>query len=176
MLKLAAALARQVSKLAAALARQVSEIAATSTSNSLPRTQPLTPLNVQWFAHELQHHPDQHRALALIQGLQVGVRLSYSDPRCHFIATNLPSARQRPEVIDQELQKECKAGCILGPFSTLHLPHLHCSGLGAVPKKNGKRHMIMHLSAPALMTALRRTSTLQYSSIDDAIRFLLEPV
>ena len=171
-----ASLRQQQASTPASLGQQL-HIDAPATS-SLPRTHPLTPLNAQHFAHELQHHPDQHRALALIQGLQVGVRLGYSGPRRHFIATNLPSARQRPEVIDQELQKECKAGRILGPFSTLPLPRLHCSGLGAVPKKNGKWRMIMHLSAPlgnSINDGIEKDEySLQYSSIDDAVRFLLE--
>ena len=62
--------------------------------------------------------------------------------------TQLASALKHPDIIDAELSKEIVAGSILGPFSERLLTNLCTSGLGAVPMKNGKWRVIMHLSAP----------------------------
>ena len=79
--------------------------------------------------------------------------------------------------IDQELSKECDAGHILGPFTTSPIYPLHCSGLGTIPKKNGKWQMIMHLSAPAGRSVNNGIHldefSLHYSSVDDAVAILL---
>ena len=64
-------------------------------------------------------------------------------------ASNLLSTFQHTHIIDEEIAKECDAGRILGPFETPPLENLKCSGVGVVPRKNGKWRMIHHLSAPA---------------------------
>ena len=69
---------------------------------------------------------------------KIGVRIGHTGPWHYTHACNLSSAFQHPEVIDQELAKECDAGRILGPFTTSPIYPLHCSGLGMIPKKNGK--------------------------------------
>ena len=58
------------------------------------------------------------------------------------------------------------------------MPHLHCSGLGAVPKKDGRWRMVLHLSAPAGHSIndhiAKEEFSLQFSSVNDAVRILLE--
>jgi len=81
-------------------------------------------------------------------------------------------AFRHPEVIDQELGKECNTGCILGPL--WHLPSsLQCSGLGTIPEKNSEWRMITHLSAPAnriVNEGIRPDEfTLHYISVDDSV-------
>ena len=101
----------------------------------------------------------------------------YAGPRTSSHSRNLPSSFKQPEVIDAELAKERAAGRVLGPFATPPLPRLHCSGLGAVPKKDGRWRMILHLSAPAGKSVNdyidRDQYSLHYSSVDDAVQILL---
>ncbi len=92
-------------------------------------------------------------------------------------APNLTSSYQHPLVVEAELQKELSAGRIRGPFQFRPLPLLRCSGLGVVPKKAHKWRMIMHLSAPTGASINDfipgESYSLQYSSVDDAVRLLL---
>ena len=67
-------------------------------------------------------------------------------------------------------------GRILGPFSQRPLKHLRTSGLGAVPKKNGKWRVILHLSAPEGLSIndfiSKEDFAIHYSTIDDAVALL----
>ena len=47
-----------------------------------------------------------------------------------------------------KLEKEVSADRVLGPFAKIPMDSFRTSGLGAIPKKNGKWRMILHLSAP----------------------------
>ena len=99
------------------------------------------------FGRELAHHPDKAWVSALLHGMTHGFRLGYTGPRTRSRARNLPSAAKHPEAVDSELAKECLGGRVLGPFPTSPLPRLRCSGLGAIPKKDGRWRMILHLCA-----------------------------
>ena len=91
-------------------------------------------------------------------------------------ARNLLSAHTHPTIVDSEIQRECQAGRLLGPFQERPLPNLKCSGVGVVPKKNGKWRMIHHLSAPLGLSVNdhipKEPYSLQYSSVDDAVHLL----
>ena len=136
-----------------------------------------TPLRHAQFEHELAGHPDKAWVSKLLTAIKIGVRIGHMGLRHYTHARNLSSAFQYPEVIDQELAKECDAGRILGPFTTSPIYPLQCSGLGAIPKKNGKWRMIMHLSAPAGRSVNDgihpEEFSLHYSSVDDAVAILL---
>ena len=84
---------------------------------------------------------------ALLHGMQHGFRLGYTGPCIPSRTRNLASAAKHPEAVYSELAKECLAGRVLGPFPTSPLPCLRCSGLGAVPKKDGRWRIILHLCA-----------------------------
>ena len=78
---------------------------------------------------------------------------------------------QQASVIDTTLEKECEAGCILGPFQT---PPLEASVLGVVPKHDRGWHIIIPsfcsqwpaLSINDFIDPL--SYSLNYCSIDDA--------
>ena len=129
------------------------------------------------FAHKLRNHPDKAWVARLIEGFRHGVRLGYTGPLCLIWACSLPSAFTHPEAIDAELAKVCAAGRICGPFQDPLFPNLHCSGLRAIPKKDGRWQMILHLSAPAGCSINDHIAQddylLDHTSIDDAIRILL---
>ena len=86
------------------------------------------------------------------------------------------TARQHPEIVDAELEKKVNLGRILGLFSQRPLKHLRTSGLGAVPKKNGKWRMILHLSAPEGISIndfiSKEDFAIHYSTIDAAVALL----
>ena len=136
-----------------------------------------TPLRHVQFERELAGHPDKAWVSKVLTAIKIGVRIGHTDPRHYTHARNLSSAFQHPEVIDQELAKERDVGRILGPFTTTLIYPLHCSGFGAIPKKNGKWRMIMHLSAPvgrSVNDGIHPDDfSLHYSSVDDAVAIFL---
>ena len=135
-----------------------------------------TPLRRSAFEQELKGHPDKAWVSWLLNGIDNGVSTGYKGPHFPFTARNLTSALQHPEIVDAELQKEVELGRILGPFSQWPLEHLRTSGLGAVPKKNGKRRVILHLSAPEGRSIndfiAKEDFSIHYSTIDDAVALL----
>ena len=90
-----------------------------------------------------------------------------------MVATNLRSASDHTEVIDEALQKELANNRMAGPYTNPPYPNLRCSGVGVVPKKDGSWRLIYHLSAPAgdsINDYIEPLDfSLQYSTIDDAI-------
>ena len=140
------------------------------------RRHPLTPLCYAHFQAELHAHPDRAWVSWLLDAIKNGVRIGYEGTRDATIAPNLHSSLKHPQAIDREIQKECEAGRLLGPFPLPPIQHLKCSGVGAVPKKNGKWRMIYHLSAPAGSSVNdhipKDAYSLHYSSVDDATQIL----
>ena len=137
-----------------------------------------TPLRRSQFEIELAQHPDKAWISWLLDGIKHGVRIGYFGPRQPLLSRNLTSANLHPHIITEELQKEVSAGRIIRPFATNPLPSLHCSGLGAVPKKNGKWRVIMHLSAPRGVSVNDHISkeefSLSYTSIDKAVELVTQ--
>eukprot|EP00731_Ephydatia_muelleri_P036952 Em0362g2a len=119
-----------------------------------------TPLRRLAFERELKGHPDKAWVSWLLNGIDNGVS----------------TATMHPEIVDAELLKEVELGRILGPFSQRPLEHLRTSDLGAVPKKNGKWRVILHLSAPEGRSIndfiAKEEFSIHYSTIDDAVALL----
>ena len=68
----------------------------------------------------------------------------------------MPSARERPEVIDDYLAEECSKG---GPLSPALFPFVHTSIFGVIPKgTTAKWRLIVDMSFP------------KGSSVNDGIR------
>ena len=109
-------------------------------------TNPHSPVNVLALESHLQDHPNHDFVEYLTQGFHVGFRVGYQGTCRGREAANLTSASSRPDVITEYIRKECLAGNTSGPFSSKPLPDLVVNPLGAVPKKGGKWHLIMHLS------------------------------
>lgn len=90
-----------------------------------------------------------------------------------FFLLILPSAFEHASFISEQLAASCLRGETAGPFDTPPFPFMRCSGIGAVPKKNGKLRMIHHLSSPTGNSVddgiPPRPFSLTYVSIDDAI-------
>jgi len=116
----------------------------------------------------------------LIDNLRRGCAIGYKGPQFTYLASNLESASQQPNVIDATLKEECEAGRILGPFDKPPLPNFRTSGLGLVPKHhdNGGWRIIYHLSAPPAHSINDyidpHSYSLSYCTIDDAYKILNE--
>ena len=135
-----------------------------------------SPLRCSAFEQELKHHPNKAWVTRLLHGMDFGVSTGYKGPHLPYQAHNLASALAHPEAVDAELDKEVQAGRVLGPFSLRPSGNLRTSGLGVVPKMNGKWRVILHLSAPEGHNIndfiSREEFTLHYSTIDDAVALL----
>ena len=59
-----------------------------------------------------------------------------------MVATNLRSASDHTEVIDEALQKELASNRMAGPYTNPPYPNLHCSRVGVVPKKDGSWRLV----------------------------------
>jgi len=146
-------------------------------------TDPVTPLQWQMFQQLLREHPDRDMVRALIQELQVGVRIGYKGPRDQFRpAPNLPILPEHDAFIDEEIAKEVRAGRRFGPYDQPPFPNLIVSPIGVVTKKlSSKLRMIHHLSWPRAASANSDSinehigtedSETVLQSFDDAIHML----
>ena len=88
------------------------------------------------FECQLTGHPDK----AWVSKPLAAIKLVYAYDTLAPNTTHMHTTCiwQHPEVIDQELAKERDAGWILGPFTISPIYSLHCSGLRAIPQKNGE--------------------------------------
>lgn len=128
------------------------------------------------FEHELRSHPDKAWVTWLLDGIDKGVPIGYTGSAVPLKSRNLSSAHAHPEVVDAELAKEIAAGRIIGPFTEPPWRNLRTSGIGVVPKKNGKWRAILHLSAPeghSVNDHINKDEfSIHYSSVDDAVALL----
>ena len=135
-----------------------------------------TPLRRSSCERELANHYDKAWVSWLLDGITNGVPIGYNGPQFLNIAHNLVSDLYHLGIVKEELSHEIKAGRVRGPFLEPPLPNFRTSGLGYVPKKNGKWRVILHLSAPAGVSIndsiSREEYTLHYISIDDAVKLL----
>jgi len=145
-------------------------------SPSLIKPPSWTPLRPFILECELRNHPDRVFVRQLINNLQQGCTIGYIGPQFSYLAPNLQSASQQPDVIDATLSAKCEAGKILGPFDEPPLPNFRTSGLGLVPKHDGGWQIIYHLSVPFAQSINDfidpQSYTLSYCTIDDACKIL----
>ena len=82
------------------------------------------------------------------------------------------SARTNPQPVTAAISKELKHGHTAGPFIRPPFDTLHCSPLGAIPKKDGSHRIILDLSSPHGSAINEGISSLlfsvKYSKFDDA--------
>ena len=124
------------------------------------------------------YHPNPEFVLYVIKGLRHGFDIGFTASRnVSVISNNLLSASLHSSFISEQLAASCLRGETAGPFPAPPFPHLRCSGVGAVPKKNGKLRMIHHLSSPygnGVNDGIpSEPFSLHYVSIDDAINLIV---
>ena len=113
----------------------------------------------------------------LLQGFNFGFRVHFEGERRVFVPPNLKSALAQPDIVREKLKKEITAGRIAGPFQDPPFPHMFCSPLGIVPKKNPSEfRLIHHLSFPRGFSVNdfipSEFSSVSYATINDAISAL----
>ena len=59
-----------------------------------------------------------------------GAQIGYQGPRASRSAPNLASSHLHPEIIDQQLQRECDLGHMAGPYTSLPCPNLQSQEMG----------------------------------------------
>ena len=87
-----------------------------------------------------------------MRGLQQGFHIGAARPlNLKSAETNMASAKQNPQVIEDYIQMETEAGNMFDPFPPQSIAGLHINRFGAIPKKyqQGKsRCLITDLSFP----------------------------
>ena len=111
-----------------------------------------TPLRFFAWYTALRAHPDRSFVSYICTGLQISFRIGFARHKpLRNAASNMLSAMQHPEQIDEYLEKELRLGRMLGPFRDLGgLPPVHISRFGVIPKGHniGKWRLITDLSFP----------------------------
>ena len=154
-------------------AAQLAQGAAARNSLVLP-----TPLIVGRWRTLLASHSLSSFAAYVTTGLNRGFRIGYNGPRNIFQrAENLTSANLHPTFISEHLSACVADGQTAGPFDIPPFTNFMSSGLGVVPKKNGKLRLIHHLSAPVARSINdgidKEDYSLHYVTVDDAIEIIM---
>ena len=91
---------------------------------------------------------------------------------------NHSSASRNMQFLSDHLAWCCLEGQTWGPFHTPPFPHVQVSGLGVVPKKNGKFRVIHDISSPhgnSVNDAIPPgVFSLQYESVDTAVNTIMK--
>ena len=112
--------------------------------------QVITPLAWRVWDEALREHPDQRFQRYIVEGIRDGFRVGFNyEVGLRSSPTNVASAREHPEVVQDYLSKECSEGRVLGPLNPDELPYIHASRFGVIPKSSSNKwRLIVDLSAP----------------------------
>ncbi len=97
-----------------------------------------TPMCADVWTSLLQDHPDRAYCGFLIDGLHAGFRIGfqYGGAVCKRVASNMPTARDHPEVVRGFIETELRMGRVFGPIDSECLPLVQINRLGLVPKNH----------------------------------------
>ena len=87
----------------------------------------------------------------ILHGLHNRFRIGFQHTAPLRSATsNMPSAREHPDVMQHYIGDELTKGCLLGPYAAGHIQSLHINYFGVIPKgrNTGKWRLITDLSFP----------------------------
>ena len=141
-----------------------------------------SPIRLPALAVALRSHPDQQFVTFVLQRLTYGFRIGFArqrSPSLRSSGRSHPSVSACPQAISQYIRDECEAGRMVGPLPSTLEARVHCSPIGLVPKgrNTGRWRMIVDLSYPEARSVNDRIDpelcSLQYASIDEALRFIL---
>ena len=132
-----------------------------------------SPVNVFRLAEALRCHTNHSVVNYLLHGFSSSFDIGLRGTICHNVVRNLQSATSHSGEASTAIHKELSRGHTSGPFATPPIPYLHCSPLGAVPKKNGTFRIILELFSPSGSSVNDGISqsdfSVHYSSFDDAV-------
>ena len=138
----------------------------------------MTTVNPDKLAFLLRFHPDCTGVDYLVNGFRYGFSLKCHAPLRNHDAVNLKSARDRPDVLMEKVNKEVKLGHFAGPFKTRPFPYLFTNPLALVRKANNpnKWRLITDMSVPRNLSInsfiKQEDATLQYRSFDEALKLV----
>ena len=130
-----------------------------------------SPLILSQWQHELHHHPDKRYTKYILQEIEEGFKIGFSDSHILQPSTsNLPTPN--PSVITDYLAKEVFLNRMWKYPLNAAPQGIHISPVGAILKKNkpGKYRLIIDLSSPKNFSVNDgidpALSSLSYASID----------
>ena len=139
-----------------------------------------TPLKISAWEKALLNHPDTAFREYVLSGISRGFRIGFNRRQpLKSSSSNMCSALDSPQVVQEYLEKECSQGHIAGPLPLHTLPHMQISPFGVIPKSNqpGKWSLIVNLSAPdgfSVNDGIDGSLTsLTYVKVDDIIEQVL---
>lgn len=140
-----------------------------------------TPLQVEAWERCLEKHPDLAFVDYILSGIKCGFRIGF-DTEQQLVKSkhNMHSAYAQPEVVTQQLAKDCKKGFTMGPLSLADLPQVHTSRIGVIPKKHqpGQWRLIVDLSSPSGKSINdginKQLCSLSYTKIDHIVDSILQ--
>ena len=105
-------------------------------------------LDVEAWSHALSRHPDEDFRSYVVPGLAQGFQVGFN--RAHELRSawrNMPSADAHPTVVQSYIDKERRAGHIIGPLGA---PNVRLNRIGVIPKGHtpGRWRLITDLSHP----------------------------
>jgi len=138
-----------------------------------------TPVQVSRFIQLLSSHPNQefrnYVCSGMLRGFSIGNTCTLQH---HLTSPNHPSACNNASFVTTYLQSCCERGETAGPFPSPPFPCMQVSGLGAIPKSNGKLRIIHDLSSPAGQSVndgiSRSEFSLHYETVDTAIAYIMQ--
>ena len=84
----------------------------------------------------------------LREGFTKGFHINFEGKRVAVTSPNLKSANERPEWVEEKINKELRENRLSGPFEKPPSKNFRCSPIGLQPKKDGTFRLIQHLSWP----------------------------
>ena len=141
----------------------------------------VTPLVLDEFTRELAEYPSSKQRYVL-DGIRLGFHVGLEPHRVSLRSrsSNMRSALDHAEVVDEYLSAELAAGRLAGPFNHPPIPSLQVSPFGVIPKNHqpGKWRLILDFSSPAGHSVNdgipKDPYSLKYVTVDDAIRSLVD--
>ena len=140
----------------------------------------VTPLRSESWALHLSELPDRECAEYVLRGLGEGFRIGFDYENCSWrgAQSNMLSARQNAQVIDEYLRVEREKGRVVGPADPEQC-RIQVNRFGVIPKSHqpGKWRLIVDLSYPegasvndGIDPAL---CSLSYTSVDWAVKLIV---
>ena len=141
----------------------------------------VTPLVLDEFTWELAEYPSSKQRYVL-DGIRLGFHIGLEPHRVSLrsLSSNMRSALDHAEVVNEYLSAELAASRLAGRFNHPPIPALQVSPFGVIPKNHqpGKWRLILDLSFPAGHSVNngipKDPYSLKYVTVDDTIRSLVD--
>ena len=124
-----------------------------------------TPVNMNNLSKELEGYPVPEIPACLVPGFTSGFSSGYTGSRFALESKTLKSALDNETHVTAAIIKELDRKHMAGPFLSPPAEPLHCSPLGAVPKKDRSWHLILDLPSTRDYSVNKYISKEEFSGI-----------